>query len=240
MRSVFVGQVRTAGDTRVGDRGALRAARLGLALAFLALISTSAGANGDGGRILAPRAGAVVRAGDLVGVEWTPVLADVEEFEILLSIDGGRTFPLRLTVSMDPRLTSYAWRVPNLPSGAACLRLRVGDGEREETLSPGPTFQLVGNPAAPTGKITFQGGEWWTTEGVAAAPRNVGVEPWWSDQGPRGDGSLAAAAFPPPRPDLGTPQGPAALDDGNVASHRPRPWAPPREDRAAASFPKRE
>jgi len=33
-----------------------------------------------------------------------------------------------------PGLTSYSWRVPNLPAGAACLRLRVGVDEREEML----------------------------------------------------------------------------------------------------------
>jgi len=99
---------------------------------------------------------------------------------------AGGPFPLRLTEMLDPELTSYSWRVPNLPTDAACLRLRVGEDDDEVMLRPGPVFELASDSKAPIGRITFQYGEWWPTEGIAVEPHDVEVEPWWSDQEPRG------------------------------------------------------
>jgi hypothetical protein len=241
MSNVFVMGIRTAKGSWIEAGVAVLCRRLLLtSVAVFALALQVVAAPNNGGDICAPAAGTIVRAGDVVEVSWTPVPADVEEFELLLSLDGGRTFPLRLTAMLDPGLTSYSWRVPNLPAGAACLRLRVGVDEREEMLRPGPLFQVVGDDGAPGGRITFQSGEWWPTEGIAAEPHDVEVEPWWSDQEPRGDGSVATAAFPPQRPDVGALQTATSVGDSNAFSRRPRPAVLLREDRAATSFPKRE
>jgi hypothetical protein len=215
----------------------------GLLLASIVVLATAPRvtlALQGGGEILTPAAGGTVRAGDVVEISWTRVPADVDEFEILLSVDGGKTFSLRLTSMMDPTATSYSWRVPNLPTGAACLRLRVGIDEREELLRPGSPFSVLGDTEAPTGRITFQGGEWWTTEGVADEPHEVGAEPWWSDPEPHRDGSLAGAAFPPQRPDMGALQTATLVGDNDALSKCPRPAVLLCEDRAATSFPKRE
>ena len=241
MSDVFVKCTRTAKGLGMEAGVAVLRRRFPLALVAVLALGPKVAATADvGGEILAPTAGTILRAGDFVEVSWTPVPADVEEFELLLSLDGGRTFPLRLTAMLDPKLTSYSWRVPNLPAGAARLRLRAGDGEREEMLSPGPPFEVLGDDRAPAGRITFQSGEWWPTEGVAAEPHDVEVEPWWLDQEPRRHGPVALVAFPPQRPDLGALQTMTSVGDSNAFSGRPSPAVLLREDRAATSFPKRE
>ncbi len=235
----------TAVSARPNELPVIRAVVRGAVLcaavaALLALVPATAAAEVVGGRIVEPAAGTIVRAGDTVQVRWTPLPAEVEEFELLLSIDGGKSFPLRLTVSMDPDLRSYTWRVPNLPAGAACLKLRVGVAGHEVELGPGPRFELAGDSGSPTGKITFHAGEWWTTEGVAVQPREIGVEPWWSDAEPRLDDLSAAAVVPPQRQQPGAPRTAASLGDGSAVSRIPCPVTAPREALAAASFPKRE
>lgn len=210
----------------------------GLVVLLAAVPHLAAAADG-GGEILAPEAGTVVRAGELVEITWAPVPPDVEEFELLLSLDGGTTFQLRLTAMLDPRLTSYSWRVPNLPTGAACLRLRVGVDGCEKMLRPGPLFQLSGDAGVPIGRITFHGGEWWPTDGVAVETHDVEIEPGWSNKEPRGSGAVTAAP-PPQRPDVRAPQVVPVAGNNDLFSHRSCPPAPLREDRAAISFPKRE
>lgn len=241
MADVFVKCVTRADEPRPDVRLAALAGRFVLALVAVLALAPNLAAEGDqGGEILAPTAGTVVRAGDVVEVRWTPVPPDVEEFELLLSVDGGRTFSLRLTAMLDPRVTSYSWHVPNVPTGAARIVLRVGENDREEVLRPGPAFELLGDAEAPPGRFTFRSGEWWTTEGIAVEPREVEIEPSWSDQEPRRDGSAAAVGFPPPRPDVGTLQTVASVGHSDALSKRSSPAVHPRQDGAATSFPKRE
>ncbi len=241
MADVFVKCVTSADGPRPDASPALLGGRLLLALVAIVALAPNLAAEGDqGGEILAPASGAAVRAGDVVEVRWTPVAPGVEEFELLLSVDGGRTFPLRLTEMLDPRVTSFSWRVPNVPTGAARIVLRVGVDDREEMLRSGPAFEVLGDAEAPPGKFTFRGGEWWTTGGIAVEPREVEIEPSWSDQEPRRDGSAAAVGFPPPRPDAGTLQTVASVSRGGAPSRRSCPAVHPREDGAATSFPKRE
>jgi hypothetical protein len=115
----------------------------------------------------------------------------------------------------------------------------VGVDGHEKMLPPGPLFQLFGDVSVPIERITFQGGEWWPTEGVAVEPHDVEIEPGWSDEEPRGDGAVTAASAPP-RPDVSAPQAVTSAGNNNLLSRRSCPPAPLREDRAATSFPKRE
>ncbi|HEY7112519.1 MAG TPA: hypothetical protein VIA45_06255 [Thermoanaerobaculia bacterium] len=100
------------------------------------LSCAAAGARaGDGPLIAVPAAGERVAAGDTVRVRWGEVSigGNVEEQELLLSLDGGRHFRL-VTRRLDPSAREYRWIVPQLPSGEAVLALRVGD-ERGEVLA---------------------------------------------------------------------------------------------------------
>ena len=54
-------------------------------------------------KLISPKAGEVLMPGQVVRVEWTAVFPDVDltmcETEILLSLDGGRTFTWMITES---------------------------------------------------------------------------------------------------------------------------------------------
>ncbi len=208
--------------------------------AVLVVTARFAAGYGAGGRLIAPAAGAALRAGEVVTVRWTPVDRGVEEFELLLSLDGGLTFPLRLTEMLDPGSTSYVWHVPNLPSGAARLRLRVGVEGRELLLPPGPEFTVAGDAAAPIERLTYRRGEWWPTEGVASEPHAVDVEPRWTEGGAGGEGAIAAAAISPPPPDLGAAQATTPAGRDGPRAGRARPASAVNGLSASISLPKRE
>lgn len=57
--------------------------------------------------------------------------SDFEEWEVFLSVDGGRSWPVRLTPHLGRAVARYRAVVPNLPSNDVRLLLRFGD-EREE------------------------------------------------------------------------------------------------------------
>lgn len=88
-------------------------------------------------RVVAPAPGTKLAAGTLSTVEWTESEAGrlperIVEWEAFLSLDGGRTWPLRLTPHLAIGLRRFSFRVPGFPSRDARLLLRFGD-EREET-----------------------------------------------------------------------------------------------------------
>jgi hypothetical protein len=80
-------------------------------------------------QLISPRAGEVLRAGQVVRVEWTAVFPDVDltmcETEILLSLDGGTTYTF-ITSQRDPRVQYFNWTVPKTPTRNAVLNIRFG------------------------------------------------------------------------------------------------------------------
>ena len=89
-------------------------------------------------RLLAPGDGMVLAAGSTASLEWAPLdgLArqeSWEEWEAFLSLDGGATYPVRITPHLDRELRRVDFKVPALPTRNARLLLRVGD-ERQETV----------------------------------------------------------------------------------------------------------
>jgi len=241
MCDVFVTHSSTRRGRGCGlTRESFRPWLLAVAIATLAGAPVAMAGPEGAGEILAPAPGQAIRAGERVEVSWARVPADVEEFELLLSIDGGETFPLRLTEMLDPALVTYAWRVPNLPTRAARLRLRAGVRGHEVMLRPGPAFEICGEAGAPAGRITFRRGEWWPTEGVAVLPQDVETEPRWSSEGTGDNGPVATAEVPPERPGLGAPASAPRVGNRDESPSPTRCGPLPREDRAATSFPKRE
>ena len=80
-------------------------------------------------KLISPRAGEVLRPGQVVRVEWTAVFPDVDltmcETEILLSLDGGQTFAF-ITSQRNPKVRYFNWTVPETPTTAAVLDIRFG------------------------------------------------------------------------------------------------------------------
>jgi hypothetical protein len=119
-----------------------------LPIAFLAFGERPAAASA-GTRLLAPRAGAELAAGSLAEVAWegSPP-AGAEEWEAFLSLDGGRTYPLRITPHLDLGIRRFTVRVPPFPTRDARVLLRFGDERREVEIETAQRFAIVAAAAA--------------------------------------------------------------------------------------------
>src|SRR5688500_584972 len=94
-------------------------------------------------RWVSPAPGESLTAGSTVVLAWEPgpglaALPHAEEWEVFLSLDGGRTFLTRLTPHLELDMRRVTVRLPALPSEEARLLLRMGN-ERDgrEQLLPG-------------------------------------------------------------------------------------------------------
>jgi len=147
-------------------------------VSFLVLLLAGALPGARQGALSAPAAGSVVQGGQLVEIRWSGIPAAAREVELLLSVDGGRTFPLRLTEELAPRSSSFFWRVPSLVSDEACLALRVGMDGRETLTFRGATFRLRPDPTPGKAVVRWKSGEIWLetdeeseeTEGLTPLP----------------------------------------------------------------------
>ena len=88
-------------------------------------------------RLIEPADHAEVVAGSTVPIVWDAgkVPAGVEEWEAFLSVDGGKTYPVRITPHLDAGIHRFNWIVPSLPGADVSILLRFGD-EREEVEFP--------------------------------------------------------------------------------------------------------
>lgn len=123
-----------------------------MAAVSLALAALPAAA-GETGRptLQVPGAGQTLRAGSEVTIQWNAELAAcardfLGEQEINLSVDGGRTFPYRITERLTFATRSFVWRVPNLPSDEVVLDLRYGCENQPGECEPYRTVMDAANP----------------------------------------------------------------------------------------------
>jgi hypothetical protein len=102
-------------------------------MALAVVPALSAAAKSFDVRLMEPAEHAVVAAGSTVSIGWEAqnVPANVEEWEAFLSIDAGRTYPIRLTPHLDARIHRFPWHVPNLPGAEVTILLRFGDEHQE-------------------------------------------------------------------------------------------------------------
>jgi hypothetical protein len=85
-----------------------------------------------------------VQAGQLVALEWTAA-DDVTELEILLSLDGGRTYPIWVSPRLSPRNCRFVWRVP--PCGGRSLRMRIRFQRDGREIEGAPSASIAVAPA---------------------------------------------------------------------------------------------
>jgi hypothetical protein len=138
-------------------------------------------------RLLAPRAGATLAAGSTAELEWAPDarLPGVEEWEAFLSLDGGATYPVRITPHLDQDLRRVHWQVPPIPTPDARLLLRFGDERREILLELPQRFSIAASPAVDR---TFLFSSMSPVRGEPVRPGQTGVVAWV--EGSRRGGSL--------------------------------------------------
>jgi hypothetical protein len=165
---------------------------IGLLTALL-LPAAAFARDADGVRIVnCPRG--VLHAGDVVELTWSAPPRDVEELEILLSVDGGRHFALRVSPELDARDGHWYWRVPDVSAENASLRVRIGDARGESLGEPTPAFRIMGSAAvgsirasrAATPEVRCDAmretNATWPAPVIATAAENASVHEaaWWS------------------------------------------------------------
>ncbi len=158
-----------------------------------------------------------LEAGSVAEFAWSASgSAPFDEMELVLSLDGGRTFPLRVTGALAPGTERVTWRVPALSTDHARLALRAGVGEEsdaEEILSVSDEFSIAATSRHPLEELFRVRGEWRTREALAASPG----PPLETSLGGSPEGEMRSATEPepaaaPPR----FPAGPAATETSTV------------------------
>lgn len=105
--------------------------------------------------LISPPREAVLVAGSTAEIAWRPLadfasLAGAEEWEAFLSLDGGRTFAIRLTPHLDLARRRFAFRVPGMPSDSVRLLLRFGDEHAERAVRMPTPLRIVRGPSTGT------------------------------------------------------------------------------------------
>jgi hypothetical protein len=147
-------------------------AMIALALAAAGLPAVAAGA--ATATIGVP---AVVTAGQTVVLRWGGLPEDVEELEIVLSLDGGASYHVRVSPELEAREGEYRWRVPDLPTWHARLMLRMGGEEGERIGALSPEFRIVHVERAPRPELGFHEGQFWTGLDPQEGPVRAGIAP---------------------------------------------------------------
>jgi len=117
-----------------------------------------------------------VQPDDVLTATWQvpeAVSRDRDEMELVLSLDDGATFPIRLTARIDPESRTARWRVPALPTEHARLALRAGDDDdpaSEALVAVSDPF-VIATPGAGAREDLFAvADEWRTREALEGAP----------------------------------------------------------------------
>jgi hypothetical protein len=122
------------------------------------------------------RPGEALRAGDTTTLRFAAG-EETEEMEILLSLDGGRTFQLRVTREMSHGTRELRWRVPNLPAARARLALRVRDRDDNEVVrAVSEEFAILPADTEPLEDLRRFAGEWRAGEALGEIPASAPIE----------------------------------------------------------------
>ena len=100
--------------------------------------------------------------GEIVETSWLFDSPDgVTTADLLLSTDGGATFPVTIAAGFDANAGSYSWDAPNVASTDARLRLVIRDADGNESSDDSDaSFTINGTPciadlAEPFGTLNF-------------------------------------------------------------------------------------
>jgi len=158
---------------------------------LIAALSASAVATAEAG-FRFPRRGVSLASGATVDAAWTvPCDRDREnEGELVLSLDDGRTFSIRLTGEMPACVSAHVWRVPDVATTHARLALRRGRDEpgQERIVAVSQRFTIIGSPRPEGAGLTRGSVEWWTHEALAQfeaedfLDQSLGREAAWHDR----------------------------------------------------------
>lgn len=170
----------------------------------------------------------VFHAGELVEVRWSGDVADVEEFELLVSFDGGRHWTAHASPELDPRFGRYLWRVPAVEARDVRLMARFRRDEHERAGEPTASFAIVGgrgDGVVPEESFRGAGPEPGTPVASGTASDFTAPESSWcaADDTPAEQGPRRGAILPQPAPGLPSPATPDFRAPESRTAARPRP-----------------
>jgi hypothetical protein len=146
----------------------------------------------------------VVHAGDVVELAWSRPAGDVEELEVVLSVDGGGRYAIRVTPELERARDHYTWKVPRLAAAHAHLCVRFGREHDEQLSVPTPEFVIDRAPEAGTAPdlrtawslSSARPLDWWDEDDAAPL---AAAGPALSGQATLGRGATSSAAGVLPR-----------------------------------------
>jgi len=153
-----------------------------LVSAAVALFGAAAALLASEPAFLTPSHGETLAPGSLVEVEWrsaceSDIPPGFNEAEIVLSLDGGLSYPIRVSRELDPCESTVSWRVPALATTSARLAVRMGeewDGESEEIAVVSDPFTILPDVEGRVEPLIRRSNEWATDpepEALSAADR---------------------------------------------------------------------
>ena len=146
------------------------------AAALLAAGLASLPAPAVAGSFASSPAGDRVHAGDVVPLHWTLQGTETggrDEMELVLSVDDGATFPVRVVTRLEAGAGALRWRVPALPTEHARLALRAGedgDADTEQIVAVSDAFAIATSPFETVERLYAVAGEWRTRDALEGAP----------------------------------------------------------------------
>lgn len=152
-------------------------------------------------RLVAPRVGTTLSAGSTAELEWAPLagfarLQAAEEWEAFLSVDGGATYPVRVTPHLDLDIRRFRFQVPPIPTANARILLRFGDERRETAVVLPERFEIRAAPAVAP-EEAFECPRRAFAPGEPALPGQSGVVSWVEGSRRGGELRQVVAAEPP-------------------------------------------
>jgi hypothetical protein len=139
--------------------------------------------------LIAPAPGTALVAGGQVAVEWRSAEGApprFEEWEVFLSLDGGATWPFRLTQHLDATRRRALVELPPFPTGDARFLFRFGDEREERELELPHAFAIA---AASPSRAPLVATPWRLAAGRGEpARRHLPGVAWWIE-GPRSGAS---------------------------------------------------
>ena len=113
----------------------------------------------------------VVHPGDVIELEWAVEGGDVDELEVVLAVDEGQRFTVRVTPELEPTTHRWSWTVPDLPSAHARLAIRYGEEDEEKISLPTNEFRI--EPRAAEASAPRVARVWISRPGLSAD--------WWDE-----------------------------------------------------------
>lgn len=164
-------------------------------------------------------AGGRARPGELVPLSWALDRAEMgrrDEMELVLSLDDGATFPIRVVARLDAADGGTRWRVPSLPTERARLALRAGrDGEggTEELVAVSESFAIAACRFDAPEELFAVADEWRTRDALEGAPARSAADGLDSEEDAP---EVASADRETSEPDTSpvADAAPAAIDEG--------------------------